>query len=485
MDPVTRKRHYLSETVPPAASDQETLREAERVRTRLVNQVDERRNPRTRATISELLDRWLSVIKLERTTRQGYVGKIEKHIRPTIGRMPVARIDAEIIDSLYAQLRTCKEHCHGRRYIEHRTAGEHVCDEHKGASCRPARPQTCRACERMCRQHACRPLSDGSIRVVHSILKSSLNRAVRWNWIAINPIAFVEPPPVPTPDPSPPTAEDAARIINEAWKDPTWGTLVWLAMILGPRRGELSALRWSHLDLQRGVVAVGRSIGQLAGQTWEKDTKTHQRRTLSLDEYTVEILTEHRARCEADCDALGLTLTQQAFVFSLAPDGSAPLRPNTITQRYGRLAKRLGINTHFHALRHYSATELVAAGVDLRTVAGRLGHSGGGSTTLKVYSAFVPASDRRAAATLVARMPLQALTHAKPENRPPSPYEAIAAQLRASIEDGSLPSGARLPSMSELAAAHGVSFGTAQRAVAELKAFGLIDIVRGHRATVR
>ena len=82
-------------------------------------------------------------------------------------------------------------------------------------------------------------------------------------------------------------------------------------------------------------------------------------------------------------------------------------------------------------------------------------------------------------------MPLQALTHAKPENRPPSPYEAIAAQLRASIEDGSLPSGARLPSMSELAAEHGVSFGTAQRAVAELKALGLIDIVRGHRATVR
>ncbi len=60
------------------------------------------------------------------------------------------------------------------------------------------------------------------------------------------------------------------RALNEAWKDSAWGALVWLAMILGPRRGELSALRWSHLDLQRGVVAVGRSIGQLAGQTWER-----------------------------------------------------------------------------------------------------------------------------------------------------------------------------------------------------------------------
>ena len=47
--------------------------------------------------------------------------------------------------------------------------------------------------------------------------------------------------------------------------------------------------------------------------------------------------------------------------------------PDTVTQRYGRLVKRLGFDTHLHSLRHYSATELIAAGVDIRTVAGRLG----------------------------------------------------------------------------------------------------------------
>jgi len=44
-------------------------------------------------------------------------------------------------------------------------------------------------------------------------------------------------------------------------------------------------------------------------------------------------------------------------------------------------------STRLHSLRHYSATELVAAGVDLRTVAGRLGHGSSGATTLKVYAA--------------------------------------------------------------------------------------------------
>jgi integrase len=58
------------------------------------------------------------------------------------------------------------------------------------------------------------------------------------------------------------------------------------------------------------------------------------------------------------------------------------------------MAERLGITTHLHSLRHYSATALLTAGVDLRTVAERLGH-GGGPTTPKVYAAVVSASDRK------------------------------------------------------------------------------------------
>jgi site-specific recombinase XerD len=40
----------------------------------------------------------------------------------------------------------------------------------------------------------------------------------------------------------------------------------------------------------------------------------------------------------------------------------------------------LNIATTLHKLRHYSATELIRAGVDVRTVAGRLGHADGGTT---------------------------------------------------------------------------------------------------------
>jgi integrase len=65
--------------------------------------------------------------------------------------------------------------------------------------------------------------------------------------------------------------------------------------------------------------------------------------------------------------------------------------------------------------RHYSATELLTAGVDLRTVAGRLGHGGGGATTLRVYAAWVGESDRRAAEILGSRMTRPKLPAADPE----------------------------------------------------------------------
>src|SRR5689334_892473 len=75
-DPVSGQRHDLVEVVPPGPT---AAREAEQVRTRLLNQVDEKRNPRTRATVDQLLDKWLGVLDVEPSTRQGYVRKIDRH----------------------------------------------------------------------------------------------------------------------------------------------------------------------------------------------------------------------------------------------------------------------------------------------------------------------------------------------------------------------------------------------------------------------
>lgn len=466
IDPVTGRRHYLREVVRPGP-DAETR--AEDVARRLANEVAERRNPRTSATVNQLLDRYLDVIDVGRNTKRAYTGYLRKHVRPFVGHLKAGALDADALDSLYAEMRRCRVHCTGRGGVDHRTPRPHECDGR-------------------CRPHVCRPLGNSTIRDIHQVLHGAYKKAVRWRWVSSNPVDHAEPPPAPAPDPRPPTADDAARLVREAWRDPDWGTLIWLTMTTGARRGELCALRWSDVDLAAGTITIRRAVGQDGADKWEKDTKTHQQRRVTIDPETVTVLTEHWDRCRARAAALGLTLSRNAFVFSLSPDGSSHLVPGSVTQRFNRLARRLGVDAHLHSLRHYSATELIAAGVDVRTVAGRLGHSGGGITTLRVYAAWLAEADQRAAAGLLARMPVRPQPGVDRSERakvdPQSPRERLAAELRNRILAGELPVGSFLPGIKQLAAAYGVAPSTAHRAFALLKEWGLIAGDPRQRATV-
>jgi hypothetical protein len=77
---------------------------------------------------------------------------------------------------------------------------------------------------------------------IQAILNKTGKRAVRWEWIGRNPFELAEPIPVPHSDPQPPTAEQAATISAEAWRDLDWGMMVWLFMTTGARRGQMCAL---------------------------------------------------------------------------------------------------------------------------------------------------------------------------------------------------------------------------------------------------
>ena len=422
IDPVTKKRHELIEHIPPGPKAEAR---AEAARVRLVNQVNERRHPRTTATVAQLLERYLGELRVARKTLHTYQGYVDKHVLPYLGSQKVGQVDADVLDSLYAELLRCRDHCDGKPgRIDHRTRGPHECDSR-------------------CTAHKCRPLAEWTVRKIHWILSGAFRRAQRWNWVATNPLTMAEPPAVRPPNPKPPTAHEAAQIIEEAWKDPDWGTLIWLTMVTGQRRGELCAIRWRNLDLDNGILHVERSIGQIGGDVWEEETtKTHADRRIVLDPETVELLSQHRARCESRVRALGLELEPEMFVFSLDPDSRAPRRPESVSLRYRRMCRRLGIKTTIHKLRHYSATELILAGVDIRTVAGRLGHGGGGATTLRTYAAWVSEGDQRAAAHIATRMPKRVT--ARPvvvDVDAKSPYQRIAVDLRSQILDGTLVQG--------------------------------------------
>lgn len=99
----------------------------------------------------------------------------------------------------------------------------------------------------------------------------------------------------------------------------------------------------------------------------------------------------------AEC---GASLSPASFLFSHEVDFSKPWRPNYATLAFGRLRDELGLDgVKLHHLRHFSATQLLTAGIDIRTVSGRLGHANA-STTLDIYAEFVEAADERAADVL-------------------------------------------------------------------------------------
>lgn len=279
-----------------------------------------------------------------------------------------------------------------------------------------------------------------------------------WGWISAE---YADEPPVPKPDLDPPTAAEAALLVNRAWAiSPDWGSLVWTKMTTGVRRGEICGFRWTHLELDdtEAVATIRRTVYVDAdGNIQEKDTKTHQQRRVVLDPETIEVLLDHRDRAKERARTGGYTWSANAFVFSPLPDGR-PVLPDTITQKYDRMAKKLGIETKLRNLHHYNATELILAGVDARTVGGRLGHGGGGSTTLRVYTAWTSEADQRAAKTITGRMPARPNSEAR-QPRTPSrvqsddaltlenelPYQRIAADLRGAIQSGILISGTHSP----------------------------------------
>jgi integrase len=200
-DPLTGKRRNPTGTA-------HTKREAQALRARLLTQVDEGRRPATDATVAQLLERWLEMADLAWSTRVTYKGYIERTILPTLGHLPLRRLDTATLDRFYTELRV-----------------------RGGVGGRPMAPAT--------------------VRQVHAILRRALDQAARWGWIPANPAALASPPRLGSAEIRPPTPEEVSRLLETAYEaDPDFAVLLWLAATTGARRGELCALRWGSIDLE-------------------------------------------------------------------------------------------------------------------------------------------------------------------------------------------------------------------------------------------
>jgi len=224
------------------------------------------------------------------------------------------------------------------------------------------------------------------------------------SWPGPARVTYNSPPHPRKREPDPPSPDQAARLLNLVWtEDEEFGLYLWTAITTGARRGEVSALRENRFDFARQQVRVSTNYIVKQGNRIEKAPKDGEGRVLSLDLLTCELLGERFQRRRAEAQGLGVQVPEDAFAFSPDPAGRTPWNPDTMTHRYRRYAQRVGIASSLKELRHYSATQLLTAGTDLNTVAGRLGHAEG-STTLKFYAQFTRPADQRAAAIIPSQL---------------------------------------------------------------------------------
>jgi integrase len=183
-----------------------------------------------------------------------------------------------------------------------------------------------------------------------------------------------------------------------------------LAAITGARRSQLLALRWRDVDWRGAAIAFTRGLAVGPRGLELRSTKNNRTYRVELDAETLIALRMHRSEAVKDARDAGLELVEDAFVFSGRADGSSPRLPNRTTKDFVAARRAAGL-AHFrlHDLRHFMASQMLAAGIPLPTVSHRLSHARA-STTLNVYAHSVPGGDRLAAETLAAILRMSAGT---------------------------------------------------------------------------
>jgi integrase len=351
-DPDTHRRRWLSKTV------HGTKRFA---RAQLEELVESAGRARLRAgTVADLLDQWFLAASpaWAPTTISQTRSIIDVHLKPHLGHLDIEKLTTVDIDDFYGYLLRAG----GRRQ---------------------------------------RPLTPGTVTRIHGVLHRALSQAVRRDWIWMNPASNASPPRVKPADIRPPGPAEVVAILEwTARRNPPFSCFLRLAASTGARRSQLLALRWSDIDWERAAVSFTRALVEGPHGPELHATKNHRTYRVELDAQTLRILREHRLDAEARARSAGSELAAGTFVFSLRPDGGRPWLPNWATKQFIAALRAAGL-PHFrlHDLRHFMATEMLAAGVPIATVSQRLSHARA-STTLNVYAHSVPGGDRNAAETL-------------------------------------------------------------------------------------
>ncbi len=238
-------------------------------------------------------------------------------------------------------------------------------------------------------------LSPGTIRHIHNVLKIALSRAVKWQLLQANPLDKVVPPRLAKRAAAFWEAEQAIRFLEVARSHRLYPAFV-LALTTGMRRGEVLGLRWTDVKFATKTIKISQALIAAKGGPVFQETKTAgSRRSVKVSDEVLGILAQLEQQQNEERNMLEEMYQPHGLVF--CQEDGRPLDPRSFARSFERLSQRAGLpRIPFHALRHTHATLLIEAGVSMKAVSERLGHSDI-TTTLGIYSHTTPKKEDEAA----------------------------------------------------------------------------------------
>jgi integrase len=248
-------------------------------------------------------------------------------------------------------------------------------------------------------------LSTSTVHHLHAVLHRALAQAERLGLVARNVSELVDVPRMAEHEMRVLDNEQVRRLLEVAQGDRLEALYV-LAVSTGMRQGELLALRWVDINLDRRTVQVRATLQRTKehGYMLAAPKTKRSRRQISLTTVARDALRPHRSRQAQERLAAGPAWDgTHDLVFSDAAGG--PLSGIQVTRAaFYPLLKRAGLpRIRFHDLRHTAATLLLGRGINPKIVSEMLGHASVG-ITLDTYSHVLPDMQEQAAAQMDAAL---------------------------------------------------------------------------------
>lgn len=249
-----------------------------------------------------------------------------------------------------------------------------------------------------------------TVRRIHATLRSALTDAKRLRLVTYNAATDAAPPAVRPPEVHPWEAEELADFLDHA-ESHRLGALFEVLAFTGLRRGEVCGLRWSDIDLTRGVITVREQLVEVDGRIIPGAPKTQSGvRVVEIGERVIEALRGRQLAQDIDRAEWRDGYAVGGRVFT-REDGT-DLFPSYVTKLFGKLVKAAGVRpVRLHDLRHGAASLMLAQGIPMTVVSKRLGHSSVGITS-DIYSHLLEGVGASAAAATEAAVRPRATTRA-------------------------------------------------------------------------